>query len=88
MLYAGNVVSPSTYDTRSYKLVGLVGHYNWLVHHCSVGKVYLVKMAGTASLQELLIATHGDAESVDHFKSKAFCFFQNLLVQVIQLLHS
>jgi len=47
-----------------------------------------MKMAGTSSLQELLIPTHGDAESVNDLKSKMLGAFQNILVRIIEFLHS
>lgn len=49
---------------------------------------YLMKMAGTSSLQELLITTHSDAESINDLKSKMLGTFQNIRVHIIEFLHS
>lgn len=47
-----------------------------------------MEMTGTSSLQELLITTHSDAESVNDLKSKMLGTFQNILVHIIEFLHS
>ncbi len=47
-----------------------------------------MEMAGTSSLQELFITTHGDPESVDDLISKMLGTFQNICVHIIEFLHS
>ncbi len=47
-----------------------------------------MEMAGTSSLQELLITTHGDAECVNDLISKMLGTFQNICVHIIEFLHS
>lgn len=47
-----------------------------------------MEMAGTAALEKLLIAAHGDAECVDHLVPQAFRTFQNVFVHTVEVLHS
>lgn len=47
-----------------------------------------MEMAGTSALQELFISSHSDAESVNDLISKMFGIFQNMLVHMVEFLHS
>lgn len=53
--------------------------------HSLIG-CYLVKVAGTSSLQELFVSTHGDAERIDHLVPMMLCCGDDVTVLSGELL--
>lgn len=47
---------------------------------------HLVEVAGTSSLQELFVSTHGDAEGVNRLVPQTRCSDQNVLVDSEEVL--